>query len=88
MSTQSKIAVVTGASSGIGAATALLLAENGFQVIAAARRLDRLQDLASKNSAIEICSLDVTSQSSVDALVQQINSRDIDVLVNNAGGSL
>lgn len=87
MRTQAKIAVVTGASSGIGAATALLLAENGFQVIAAARRLDRLQDLASKNSAIEICSLDVTSQASVDALVKQINGREIDVLVNNAGGA-
>jgi NADP-dependent 3-hydroxy acid dehydrogenase YdfG len=87
MSSPSKLAVVTGASSGIGAATALLLAENGYQVIAGARRLDRLQELASKNSAIEICQLDVTDQVNVDAFVQQINGREVDVLINNAGGA-
>lgn len=87
MSSQSNLAVVTGASSGIGAATALSLAENGYQVIAAARRLDRLQELAKRNSAIEICQLDVTDQASVDALVKHLNGRDVDVLVNNAGGA-
>jgi len=87
MSSQSKIAVVTGASSGIGAATALLLADYGFQVIAGARRLDRLQELASKNSAIEICQLDVTDQSSVDAFAKHLNGRAVDVLINNAGGA-
>jgi NADP-dependent 3-hydroxy acid dehydrogenase YdfG len=87
MSSHKKLAVVTGASSGIGAATALVLAENGYQVIAGARRLDRLQELASKNSAIEICQLDVTEQASVDEFVKHINGRDIDVLINNAGGA-
>ena len=87
MSSQPKLAVVTGASSGIGAATALLLAENGYQVIAAARRLDRLQELAKKHTAIEICPLDVTDQTSVDELVKHLNRRDVDVLVNNAGGA-
>ena len=87
MSSQSKIAVVTGASSGIGAATALLLAENGYQVIAGARRIERLKELAAKNKAIEICQLDVTDQSSVDAFVKQINGREVDVLINNAGGA-
>ena len=87
MSPHSKIAVVTGASSGIGAATSLLLAENGYQVIAGARRLDRLQGLALKNSAIEICQLDVTDQSSVDAFVKHLNGRAVDVLINNAGGA-
>ena len=87
MSSQSKIAVVTGASSGIGAATALLLAENGYQVIAGARRIERLKELAAKNKAIEICQLDVTDQSSVDASVKQINGREVDVLINNAGGA-
>ena len=87
MSLQKKLAVVTGASSGIGAATALVLAENGYQVIAGARRLDRLQELASKNSAIEICQLDVTDQMSIDAFVKEINGREVDVLINNAGGA-
>lgn len=87
MSTQSKIAVVTGASSGIGAATALLLSENGYHVIAAARRVDRLNSLAAKNKEIEICELDVTDQASVEAFVKQLNGRDVDVLVNNAGGA-
>ena len=87
MSSQKKLAVVTGASSGIGAATALVLAENGYQVIAGARRLDRLQELASKNSAIEICQLDVTDQMSIDAFVKEINGREVDVLINNAGGA-
>jgi len=87
MSSQKKLAVVTGASSGIGAATALVLAENGYQVIAGARRLDRLQELASKNSAIEIWQLDVTDQVSIDAFVKEINGREVDVLINNAGGA-
>jgi NADP-dependent 3-hydroxy acid dehydrogenase YdfG len=87
MSSQSKIAVVTGASSGIGAATALLLTENGYRVIAGARRWGRLQELASKNSAIEICQLDVTDQASVDDFVKHINGREVDVLINNAGGA-
>ena len=87
MSQGPKIAVITGASSGIGAATAILLAENGYRVIAGARRLDRLQTLAAKNVNIEICELDVTSQASVDAFIAHINGRDVEVLVNNAGGA-
>lgn len=80
-------AVVTGASSGIGAATALLLAEHGFQVIAAARRLDRLEELAEQNSSIEIYGLDVTDQNSVDAFARHIEGLPISILVNNAGGA-
>lgn len=87
MDSSKKLAVVTGASSGIGAATALLLAQSGFQVIAAARRLDRLQQLASKNTNIEILELDVTDQVSVDGFVSYLNCRGVDVLVNNAGGA-
>ena len=82
-----KLAVVTGASSGIGAATALLLAENGYQVFAGARRLDRLQQLANQNKSIDICQLDVTSQSSVDAFMKHIGGHSVDVLINNAGGA-
>jgi len=87
MTDSPKIAVITGASSGIGAATAILLAENGYRVIAGARRVDRLKELAAKNGAIELCQLDVTDQASVDAFVTQINGRAVDVLINNAGGA-
>ena len=80
-------AVVTGASSGIGAATALLLAEHGYQVIAAARRIDRLAELAAKNAHIETIALDVTDQSSVDLLAALFAERSLDLLVNCAGGA-
>ena len=81
------LAVITGASSGIGAATAELLASNGFQVIAAARRIDRLQDLADKNKNIEALQLDVTDQNSVDQFVKTLANRPVSVLINNAGGA-
>ena len=81
------LAVITGASSGIGAATAELLAANGFQVIAAARRIDRLQELADKNKNIEALQLDVTDQKSVDQFVKTLANRPVSVLINNAGGA-
>ena len=81
------LAVITGASSGIGAATAELLAANGFQVIAAARRIDRLQQLATKNKDIEALQLDVTDQKSVDQFVKTLANRPVSVLINNAGGA-
>jgi NADP-dependent 3-hydroxy acid dehydrogenase YdfG len=87
LSTQKKIAVVTGASSGIGAATSLLLANNGFRVLAIARRVDRLQELASRHENIETHVVDVTDQASVDDFMQAIAGINIDVLVNNAGGA-
>ena len=84
---QREIAVVTGASSGIGAATALLLAKNGFHVIAAARRMDRLETLAKAGSNIEIVELDVTNQVQVDSLAVHLAGKPVSVLVNNAGGA-
>jgi len=84
---QREIAVVTGASSGIGAATALLLAKNGFHVIAAARRMDRLETLAKAGSNIEIVELDVTNQVQVDSLAAHLAGKPVSVLVNNAGGA-
>ncbi len=80
-------AIVTGASSGIGAATAKLIAANGYHVIAAARRMDRLAELAKSDSNIEIVELDVTNQKSVDALAAKLVGKPVSVLVNNAGGA-
>jgi NADP-dependent 3-hydroxy acid dehydrogenase YdfG len=80
-------AVVTGASSGIGAATAKLLAANGFHVIAGARRMDRLAELAKADSNIEIVELDVTNQKSVETLAAQLVGKPVSVLINNAGGA-
>ncbi|QFY05968.1 SDR family NAD(P)-dependent oxidoreductase [Nonomuraea phyllanthi] len=81
-----RTAVVTGASSGIGEATARRLAAEGFEVVAAARRRERLDKLAADVSSITPVTLDVTSQESVDALVGSLER--CDVLVNNAGGAL
>jgi NADP-dependent 3-hydroxy acid dehydrogenase YdfG len=80
-------AVVTGASSGIGAATAIALAERGFEVIAAARRLDRLTELAAAHPGIIPWELDVTDQVSVDLLAAALEDMDVTVLVANAGGA-
>ncbi|HSY15407.1 MAG TPA: SDR family NAD(P)-dependent oxidoreductase [Jatrophihabitantaceae bacterium] len=79
-------AVVTGASSGIGAATARRLAAEGFDVVAAARRTDRLEDVAGSDGNIRAVHLDVTDPVSVAALAADLD--DIAVLVNNAGGAL
>lgn len=84
---EKEIAVITGASSGIGAATARLLAENGYHVIAAARRFDRLQELAQTNSDIEAVLLDVTDQKSVDTLATNLADKPVAVLINCAGGA-
>lgn len=79
-------AVVTGASSGIGAATALKLAAEGFDVVAAARRRDRLDALAAQSPSIRAVTLDVTSPESVAELAASLE--DVAVLVNNAGGAI
>jgi NADP-dependent 3-hydroxy acid dehydrogenase YdfG len=79
-------AVVTGASSGIGAATARRLAAEGYEVVAAARRRERLDRLAAEVDGVRAVSLDVTSPDSVAALAAELD--DVAVLVNNAGGAL
>ncbi|MFI9594336.1 SDR family NAD(P)-dependent oxidoreductase [Nonomuraea sp. NPDC052265] len=81
-----RTAVVTGASGGIGEATARRLAAEGYVVMAGARRRDRLDKLAAEVPSIRPVTLDVTSQESVDALVSSLDR--CDVLVNNAGGAL
>ncbi len=83
--TSPSTAVVTGASSGIGAATARRLAAEGYHVICAARRTDRVQSLADEIGGTAV-SCDVTSTGDVAALAEQVGGR-LDVLVNNAGGA-
>lgn len=81
-----KIAVVTGASSGIGAATARALARGGFQLWIGARRLDRLREVGEPLRATAL-PLDVTDAQSVASFVQQLPPV-LHLLVNNAGGAL
>jgi NADP-dependent 3-hydroxy acid dehydrogenase YdfG len=76
--------VVTGASAGIGAATARALSEAGFSVVIGARRMDRLKELANEIGAVAL-SLDVTDPDSVRAFAEQVP--DCRVMVNNAGGA-
>ena len=78
-------AVVTGASSGIGAATARRLAAEGFHVYCAARRSERIEPLAAEIGGTAV-RCDVTSEQDVAALAEQVGPR-VDVLVNNAGGA-
>jgi Short-chain dehydrogenases of various substrate specificities len=80
-----KIALVTGASAGIGKETALELSKRDFIVYAAARRTDRMQDLAAKG--IHPIALDVTNDESMIMCINEIIKKEggIDILVNNAG---
>jgi NADP-dependent 3-hydroxy acid dehydrogenase YdfG len=81
-----RTAVVTGASSGIGAATARQLAAAGFDVVIGARRLDRLHEVAeSIGGAVRAVELDVTDDESVARFCADLPS--CSVLVNNAGGA-
>jgi NAD(P)-dependent dehydrogenase (short-subunit alcohol dehydrogenase family) len=83
-----KIALVTGASSGIGAVTALHLKALGFDTYAAARRLDRMEPLKRKD--IHVLELDLTSDASIKKAFDQVATEadGVDVLVNNAGYGL
>jgi NADP-dependent 3-hydroxy acid dehydrogenase YdfG len=83
-----QVAVITGASSGIGAATAVALGRLGFQIVVGARRLDRLERVAGEEGIA--MALDVTDDKSIDAFVREVSKKfgRIDVLINNAGGAL
>lgn len=80
-----KTALITGASSGIGKATAIYLAQNGYHVYAAARRMEKMQPL--KEYGIQPIMLDVTKDESIVACIEHIASEKggIDILVNSAG---
>jgi len=82
--TRSKLAVITGASAGIGAATAAALADAGFELVLGARRLDALQRVAEPLGAAAV-QLDVTDAVSVDRFCSAIER--CDLLVNNAGAA-
>lgn len=79
------VALVTGASAGIGKATALRLQKNGLIVYAAARRMEKMQDL--KEKGIHALKMDVTDKQSVDTALSIIKKAHggVDILVNNAG---
>lgn len=83
-----RIAVVTGASSGIGAATARALASAGFQVFLGARRQDRLKEIAdSIGESATPLPLDITDEASVQSFAGQL-PESLHLLVNNAGGAV
>ena len=80
-----RTAVITGASSGIGAATARALADSGYRTILGARRLERLEEVAAEVGG-EALALDVADPGSVAEFAGRVPA--CDVLVNNAGGAL
>lgn len=75
--------LITGASSGIGASCAQLLAADGWEVLVAARRIDRLRRM----KGVEPIELDITSPESVERLRAHLGERPLDALVCNAGGA-
>ena len=91
LNVENKVVIVTGASSGIGEATARLLAKNGAKVVLGARRTDRLKtiakDIHAEGGIAEYKTLDVTKPEQLEELAQFAKSKfdRIDVLINNAG---
>ncbi|WP_440106758.1 SDR family oxidoreductase [Streptosporangium sp. H16] len=85
-----RTALITGAGSGIGAATARRMAAEGYRVVLTGRRLERLESvakqIASHGDTAEIRLLDVTDQAAVSAVADELDR--CDVLINNAGGAI
>lgn len=86
-----KVAIITGASSGIGFSTALLLAKNGVKIVAGARRMDKMETLKESvekfGGKIKITKLDVTKRDQCQKIAQDAIEEygNIDILINNAG---
>lgn len=80
-----RVAVVTGASSGIGAASARALADDGWHVVLGARRVDRIERLAADIGGCTARPLDVTDEASIASFAASLDR--VDLLVNNAGGA-
>lgn len=82
-----KVAIVTGASSGFGSRFATVLADHGATAVAAARRIDRLEELSNSHDRIHAKQCDVSSDGELDALVDFTVDRfgSVDIVVNNAG---
>ena len=87
-----KTAIITGATSGIGEATAIVLAKNGFNLILSGRRMERLEKLKNRlegdsDSKIFLLQFDIRSHAETEAAVKKIPDewKEIDVLINNAG---
>lgn len=90
MAEKERTALVTGASSGMGRETALRLAEKGLQVIAAARRIDRLNELADRVQGIIPKQVDLSVPENVEEFCKYLSDRKVpvSVLINNAGYSI
>ena len=93
-SSSRRLAVVTGASAGIGEATAVALAADGWDVVLAARRPEKLEAVAGRIAAeapdatSHVVQVDVTDRTSVDALAATVHDLGgVDLVVNNAGGA-
>jgi short-subunit dehydrogenase len=90
MGEQKQTALITGASSGIGRETAIKLAANDFQVIAAARRMDRLNELAGQFQAITPKQVDLSQPENLEKFCSYLSGlpNPVSVLINNAGYSI
>ncbi|MGD2270956.1 MAG: SDR family oxidoreductase [Desulfobacterales bacterium] len=90
MAEQKQTALVTGASSGIGRETAVRLAAAGYEVIAAARRMERLNELADRHKSITSRQVDLSRPEDVEEFCRYLIglSKPVSVLINNAGYSV